>query len=761
MIWTLNDKREKENRKLVAQKIETGQGQLAEYLFEDIGKKISNDGTIQQHFKDTLHVREQVSKRLMQFYFSGYWGKFNINILCFDRTGMPFDTVRTKFSLDLLERKIPEEENKNESPRLYFLSNASEQQEYISIIPVRESKKSETVIGSIVVLLTPKLFQSDEGFPELFVSRKVAFNKELAKYSYARYRNDSLLNQSGAFAYYFSSKIFHPSSEEYSFVDLDNYNHLIHRLNDSSFIIVSKSKESQLLLFTLFSYLFSFFSLLLLTFYLLWRMINRELRYQLNLTQRIQTSVMLLVILSFILIGSGTVYYITKKYDLNKDESIRDKINSLLAVIEKEMGDSPRLNTRLSDESQASLIKLSGMLDADFNLFTLDGNLCYSSQPKIFEQGIISQKMNPEVLFEMSEKGKTQFVHPESIGKLNYISAYEPLRNRQGKMIGYLHLPYFEKQNELNNEISNFLSALINIYILLLALAVIITLIISSRITQPLLLIQEKLSNIRLGRKNEPIEYRRKDEIGELVNEYNRMIEELAASAEKLSRSERESAWREMAKQVAHEIKNPLTPMKLSVQHLQKAWEEKSPKLTEIFQRISQTLVEQIDTLSNIATEFSTFAQMPQAKKEPVDLNKIIGSLLDLFKELPDISVTFSGDQKEKIVFADKDQLSRMFSNLLKNATQAIQSDKNGIIEVAVVTENNNYIISVHDNGAGIPANQIERIFTPSFTTKSSGMGLGLSIVKSIVEGSGGTIRFETQEGEGTTFFVTLPAYQK
>lgn len=328
-------------------------------------------------------------------------------------------------------------------------------------------------------------------------------------------------------------------------------------------------------------------------------------------------------------------------------------------------------------------------------------------------------------------------------------------------MIGYLHLPYFEKQNELNNEISNFLSALINIYILLLALAVIITLIISSRITQPLLLIQEKLSNIRLGRKNEPIEYRRKDEIGELVNEYNRMIEELAASAEKLSRSERESAWREMAKQVAHEIKNPLTPMKLSVQHLQKAWEEKSPKLTEIFQRISQTLVEQIDTLSNIATEFSTFAQMPQAKKEPVDLNKIIGSLLDLFKELPDISVTFSGDQKEKIVFADKDQLSRMFSNLLKNATQAIQSDKNGIIEVAVVTENNNYIISVHDNGAGIPANQIERIFTPSFTTKSSGMGLGLSIVKSIVEGSGGTIRFETQEGEGTTFFVTLPAYQK
>ena len=760
VIRELNDRKEKENRKLIVQKIETGQDRLAEYLFEDIGKKISNDGIIRQQFRDSTHLREQVSKRLMQFYFSGYWGKFNINIFCFEASGLSFDTIHTNFTLDLLGKKIPEKEKQNGTNSLYFLGNESEQPEYIAIIPVHENRRSETVIGSIAILMTPRLFQSDIGFPELFVSRKVAFNRELTKYSYARYRNDSLLNQSGDFAYYFSAKIFHPSSQEYSFSDLDNYNHLIHRFNDNSFVIVSRIHESSLLFFTLFSYLFSFFSLLVFVFYFCWHMVNREAGYRLNLTRRIQASVMSLVILSFILIGSGTVYYITKKYDLNKDESIREKINALLTVLEKESGDASGLDTRLTEENQASFGKLSGMFGTDFNIFNPEGNLYYSSQPKIFEQGIISQKMNPEVLFEMKEKGKTQFVHPESIGKLNYISAYEPLRNKQGKMIGYLHIPYFEKENELNNEISNFLSALINIYVLLLALAVIITLIISSRITQPLLLIQEKLSNIRLGRKNELIEYSRKDEIGELVNEYNRMIDELAASAKKLAKSERESAWREMAKQVAHEIKNPLTPMKLSVQHLQKAWEEKSPKLPEIFHRISQTLVEQIDTLSNIATEFSNFAQMPQAIKEAVDLNKIIGSALDLYKELPDISIVVSGDQKDKYVFADKNQLMRMFSNLLKNATQAIESGKKGVIEVSVSTDQNNHIISVRDNGAGIPLAQRERIFTPNFTTKSSGMGLGLSIVKSIVESSGGTIRFETEEGLGTTFFISLPAYQ-
>ncbi len=753
VIRNLNDDKEKENRKLLAQKIETGKDQVAEYLFEDVRQKINNDAVLVRYLKDSLHVQEQISRRLMQIYFTGYWRKYDITVYCFDQNGLSFDSLRANLSADSLLRGI--KEVKGDDPQLYYISKESEPQQYVAHMPVYSGNY---LAGSIVVVFVPKLFQSGSGgFQELFVGSKVAFNKELNKYSVARYQNDSLFSQSGKFAYYFSLKPFRPSAQEYSFINMDDYNHLVFRINPSSYIIVSRNKENVLIFFTLFSYLFSFFSVLLFLFYVLVRVLNREATHHLSLTRRIQVSVMLLVILSFVIIGASTMYYITHKYDNDKDESISEKINPLLPVIERELGDNAALTGRLNDDIRVTFIRLSGSRDAQFNLFTADGDLFYSSQPKIFERGIISEKMNPEALFEISEGGKTQFVHEESIGKLTYTAAYEPFRNKQGKVLGYLHLPYFEKQNELNKEISGFLSSLINIYILLLALAVIVTLFISSRITQPLLLIQDKLSSIRLGRKNEWIEYRQKDEIGELVNEYNRMVDELSVSADKLARSERESAWREMAKQVAHEIKNPLTPMKLSVQHLQKAWEEKSPQLDEIFKRIAGTLIEQIDALSKIATEFSTFAQMPPPKKEQVDLNAILKSTIDLFKELPGISILFDGDKTEKLVVADKDQLIRLFSNLLKNASQAIATGRQGVINVSVSSSEDNFVISIKDNGAGIPLQQQRKIFTPSFTTKSGGMGLGLSIAKSIVESSGGTIRFETEEGMGTTFFISLP----
>jgi nitrogen fixation/metabolism regulation signal transduction histidine kinase len=215
------------------------------------------------------------------------------------------------------------------------------------------------------------------------------------------------------------------------------------------------------------------------------------------------------------------------------------------------------------------------------------------------------------------------------------------VRNNNNITIGYINLPYFAKQDELKKDISSFLVALINIYVLLFAFAIFITFIISNRITKPLQLIQERLGKIKLGKRNELIEWDHDDEIGALVKEYNRMVEELADSAELLARSERESAWREMAKQVAHEIKNPLTPMKLSVQHLQKAWKEKSPNLEKILSQVTTTMVEQIDTLSNIATEFSNFAKMPKANNETVDLGSIIRNIVTLYSENESATMTY------------------------------------------------------------------------------------------------------------------------
>jgi nitrogen fixation/metabolism regulation signal transduction histidine kinase len=314
----------------------------------------------------------------------------------------------------------------------------------------------------------------------------------------------------------------------------------------------------------------------------------------------------------------------------------------------------------------------------------------------------------------------------------------------------------------LEKEISEFFVALINIYVLLFVLSVITAIFISNYITRPLKLIQNKLSNIKLGKTNELIEWQEKDEIGSLVSEYNRMILELSKSAELLAKSERESAWREMAKQVAHEIKNPLTPMKLSVQHLKRIWKDDAPDGDQKMERLTQTIIEQIDTLSSIATEFSNFAKMPKTNLEKIDVQQTLLNIIDLFNDSSDVEIVFHNQTIENaIVLADKEQLLRVFNNIMKNAIQSIPENRKGIIEIDLKLETDSYIISIKDNGGGIASDVLDKIFVPNFTTKTGGMGLGLAMVKSIVEEFNGKIWFETKSDEGSTFYVSLPCYFK
>ena len=226
-----------------------------------------------------------------------------------------------------------------------------------------------------------------------------------------------------------------------------------------------------------------------------------------------------------------------------------------------------------------------------------------------------------------------------------------------------------------------------------------------------------------------------------------------------LAKSERESAWREMAKQIAHEIKNPLTPMKLSVQHLQRAWLDKNEKFENYLDRICKTLIDEIDNLSSIATEFSNFAKMPKAINEPLDLVTKINNVVNLFSNENVIFHVNLNSNDSVPVFADKEQISRMFINLFKNAIQSVEKNTTPVIEITLITSNTWNEVRVKDNGKGIPLEMRDKLFRPNFTTKTSGMGLGLAIVKSIIEGAGGNITYETEENKGTTFIVRLPAY--
>ncbi|MDR2848529.1 MAG: GHKL domain-containing protein, partial [Bacteroidales bacterium] len=583
-------------------------------------------------------------------------------------------------------------------------------------------------------------------------------------YSFAKYHNNRRISQSGAFNYNLSGDIFQPTQPsqqmDYHTMVSDGMEHLVYFPDPSNMIVLSSHNPNVMDLIINFSYSF-ILAFLLVTIIFLFFIPARTI-FQWNLRKKIQFSMIITIIVSFGVIGVYTFSHINKQY-MNKHH---DAINGKMQSVYKELQNALHLQNNQTqwksdtDDLTEWLLLFRGMFSTDINLYDVDGSLLATSVPDVFDRGLISRQINPDAFIKLIYGQKASIVEYESIGSLKYISAYEPFMDNNNNVVAFLNLPYFTQQDELKEEISGLVVAIINFYMIIIFITVIISVIIGNQITYPLNLLQEKFKNIKLGEKNEPIRYVKNDEIGRLVKEYNRAIDELAISANRLARSERESAWRDMAKQIAHEINNPLTPMKLSIQHLKRAWDNKSDRFSEYIEKISHSLIEQIDNLSAIATEFSNFAKMPTVNNQLMDILVSINDVVALFA---------TGDNKRAfhtnfhglstaMVFADKEQLSRVFINLFKNSLQAIPKDRKPQILVDVQQLNRMIWVRIKDNGMGIPKDMQEKIFQPNFTTKSSGMGVGLNIVRSIIESTGGTISFNTKPHEGTAFILSLPS---
>jgi two-component system nitrogen regulation sensor histidine kinase NtrY len=391
------------------------------------------------------------------------------------------------------------------------------------------------------------------------------------------------------------------------------------------------------------------------------------------------------------------------------------------------------------------------------NVYDLYGNLQVASENMVYSRGVLSNKIHPVAYYHLNNLREIQHVQEETIDPLSYLSIYTTIRGKDRQPVFYLNIPYFTSQLDLKQEISNFLVTIINLNAFIFLIAGILALFITNKITQSFSVIGEKMRAIKLGGTNEAIVWNKSDEIGELVKQYNRMVQQLEQSAEALARSEREGAWREMARQVAHEIKNPLTPMKLSIQYLQRAVNNNSDNVKDLTASVANTLIEQIDHLSKIAADFSQFANITNRKIEIVDLHQVIGSLVDLYSTDPRVRITWHHPPGSLVMKADKTQMNRVFTNLLANAVDASQEREFTLIEVQETIMDQEITISIRDNGEGIPEERWSKIFLPNFTTKTSGTGLGLAMCKSIVEQAQGQIWFETNPDTGTTFFVRLP----
>ncbi|HPE97077.1 MAG: hypothetical protein H6548_00375 [Chitinophagales bacterium] len=773
--WIMNDalyRKSEENKRLYAYKKSVEKDPLAEYLFSGQREEISHLLKVQlsQQPPQQVTIRQGLVNQLVQDMQSSYFKKYQTEIYFFLDDSFLVGTGQLDHpSIYDFINDIENNGSYTTSPDLYFINDYSGNFFYIAELYIPYDSGHEL---QVYFRLIPRRFNSESLYPELLVDDDLRLPSGQERFNYAVYYDNNLVERKGAYSYPVMDVFYLKKGEEYADKIINGYDHFIYAAGESKKVVVSEPDQDMLTAVSYFSFLFFFFLLffgLLSGMELLERMANGEVTLKglldTSLKNKIQLAIVSLVVFTFLSLGIATIIYITGQFDRSNGDKLLEKIEAVQTNIDYLITDNRRNSDRILQQQVVvrrlgnRIAELSSIHDMDINLYSKNGLLINSSQPDIFEKGLISPKMNPIAFFKMTCEKETWFIHSEQIGRLTFLSAYVPILDESGEVLFYVNLPYFATEKNLQAEISSLMVALVNVYVLLLVLSALIALLVSRNITLPLSLVAGTFRSVQLGKKNEPVSWPHKDEIGLLVTEYNKMLEQLEQSARLLAQSERESAWRDMAKQVAHEIKNPLTPMRLSIQHLQRAIESGRPDVEELTSRVAKTLMEQIDNLSFIASEFSNFAVMPKAVNEPIELGRLLSNVSSLFDETERTRITLELPEAEMIIWADRNQILRVFNNLVKNGLQAIPEDREGSMIIRLSASQGRALVTVQDNGAGIPDDIKDQVFVPNFTTKSSGMGIGLALSKNIVESAGGYIWFESEPGSGTTFFVEFPLY--
>ena len=479
-------------------------------------------------------------------------------------------------------------------------------------------------------------------------------------------------------------------------------------------------------------------------------------RSKFSLRSRVFFSMILLVVMTSLLILGATFYqYYSQSddYNLRRLERKETQVKNHLSYI---LDRDDAFNT--IGEKQLDFYEIFESIalihKVEYALFSLEGVPYFYSYVKT-ENMDQDQQLDPKITQELllNERQRIAIQNEQERGRFQ--SSYSVLFDTNKQPYAILYFPYFEDVSFSTTELNTFLMRLFQIYFFMLLVAIIIAYFISSYMTRPLETIRARIDRTGLLKGNEKIHISNASkEVDSLVNSYNSMLDALEESIAKLARSEREQAWQEMAKQVAHEIKNPLTPMRLTVQSFQRRFSPEDSNIIQKMKDYSETLIQQIDTMNAVASAFSNFASMPAQQNETLNVVEVVELTLDIFNEE---HIVFEKESPEIISKIDRTQLIRIITNLVKNAIQSIPEGRQKKVAVTVTKRDNNVLITVEDNGIGIKPEDIIRIFEPKFTTKNSGMGLGLGIIKNIIENYKGTITFETEYGTGTKFTVSLP----
>lgn len=746
-------------------------------LFSDIENGITNDKELKHLFNISLPYTntDAINDFIKKKYFSGYLSKYDFKAYYYDQNSIPLNPNSQNKINEYREKVI----NKSIKVTQNFYRASAElgTHEYFSIIPVTIDQNR---VVNVIINLSNKDFSYTVPYPEILTDMRINnsqyYNK--GEYSIALYKGGSLVTQFGKYTYENNLRGLKGVPGEYiEILDRDSYLHMAYVANTFSTYVISKQKPSFwdyvatssflflvfFMIFMLFHYVTSFYIFLKNT-----KLTFRNLKYQfykiinkIQYSTRIQTSIISSVILA-ILISAVISYISINKQLYNNNRNSKERF---IIELGKRIENMLPNTDEVSNENQLiSILKtLSETISKDFNLYSKSGRLLYSSQRRIYDLELFSTFINPIALKNLSLLKKSETIEDEGIGTFQFETSYVTIRDKDYSTVAYIGIPNFSLQKEENINKNLLLNTIVNIYSLIIIGFGFYATFVANSVTNPLSIISRKISQLRLGQPNEPLFWQRNDEIGTLIKEYNLMIIKLEDYANKIKDTERESTWREMAQQIAHEIKNPLTPMKLGIQQLRRSYKDNDPKFPDRFNKFSTSFIEQIDALTQIASEFSHFAKFPTTVMENINIVEKVVKSISLYNNTPNVNIRLinNADQKTLIVKADGNELLRTFNNLIKNAIEGGYGRKNMKIEISIERYSDKFVkIDVKDNGYGIPEGMKDQIFQINFTTKSSGNGLGLVLVKKTIEACNGQIYFETMEGEGTTFHILLPLQQ-
>ena len=733
IILKENQKKEIENRKTIAEtqheKTEPSQEKTLSialaYLDQDF---LSNNYKRFLNLASNRFLRDSI---INENSFRGYTSAYTTQIYVYDSLNRGLFNFEDPRSFAELNTIFTVRSKPTGIPDLYYHETSFDNLLYIT---KRRVYIDNRFLGTMFIISTPRKYTAETLYPEIFRQYKRRDIESSNQYYYAIYKKGILTEASTKYPFKTYLTLSELPASEFERIFKKGYDELWYKPNNNKLVIVVKKQDSFFESITLFSYLFcaflfmvaflQLFALILRSAYG-WKLIN--IFSGLSIRTQLHGTFIFISVFLFVIIGAATISFFISRYNINNEEKLSRTSGIMVREMQKRLtgnGNSDSLINLMDSGSNYNFQKLvnevADIHNVDVNVYDLKGNLQVTSQSEVYKTGIVSTKINPVAYYNLSRLRKVQFVQIETLNMLKYLSIYAPVRNNKGTVYAYLNIPYFSSEADLEQEISNFLVTIINLNAFIFLIAGIIALFITNQITRSFLVISDKMKEITLGKTNEEIVWTRRDEIGELIMQYNSMVKQLEQSASALAKSEREGAWREMARQVAHEIKNPLTPMKLSIQYLQKAISSNQDNVKELTSRVANTLIEQIDHLSKIAADFSQFAHIGNLYVESFDMHAVLQSLIDLYKSNPNIVLSWQKVEGEVLLHYDRTQINRLFTNLLTNSVEACTTKRVCTIEITEELVNPHHVlIMVKDNGEGIPEEMHSKMFTPNFTTKS------------------------------------------